>query len=77
MALIKCSECENEVSDKAKSCQKCGGPINPENKITSEQKINDKLESNNINIWMLLLSVVFPLITPLIYQFTKASKRRE
>ena len=27
MALIKCSECEQMVSDKASSCPKCGNPI--------------------------------------------------
>lgn len=27
MALIKCSECGNEVSDKAASCPKCGNPV--------------------------------------------------
>jgi uncharacterized membrane protein YvbJ len=27
MALIKCSECQKEVSDKAKSCPSCGNPI--------------------------------------------------
>lgn len=27
MALIKCNECGNEVSDKAMSCPKCGAPI--------------------------------------------------
>ena len=27
MALIKCPECGNEVSDKALSCPKCGFPI--------------------------------------------------
>lgn len=27
MALIKCTECENEVRDKALSCPKCGAPI--------------------------------------------------
>jgi TM2 domain-containing membrane protein YozV len=26
MALIKCNECGNEVSDKAASCPKCGAP---------------------------------------------------
>ena len=29
MALIKCSECQNEVSDKAKTCPNCGCPITP------------------------------------------------
>lgn len=32
MALIKCSECGNEVSDKASSCPKCGNPIANEKK---------------------------------------------
>ncbi|MFT5234775.1 MAG: putative membrane protein YvbJ [Shewanella sp.] len=27
MALIKCSECNDEVSDKAEACPKCGAPI--------------------------------------------------
>lgn len=27
MALIKCAECGNEVSDKASACPKCGCPI--------------------------------------------------
>lgn len=30
MALIKCSECEKEVSEKAKVCPNCGNPIAPE-----------------------------------------------
>lgn len=31
MALIKCSECGKDVSDKASSCQNCGNPINTTN----------------------------------------------
>ena len=27
MALIKCEECGNEVSDKAAACPKCGAPV--------------------------------------------------
>jgi len=27
MALIKCAECNNEVSDRASSCPKCGAPL--------------------------------------------------
>ena len=30
MALIKCSECGKEVSDKAKACPNCGNPIREE-----------------------------------------------
>jgi hypothetical protein len=27
MALIRCTECGNEVSDRARTCPKCGAPI--------------------------------------------------
>ena len=27
MALIKCKDCDNEVSDSAESCPKCGAPV--------------------------------------------------
>ena len=36
MALIKCSECGNEVSDRAKSCPKCGCPIQTDNTVRIE-----------------------------------------
>lgn len=32
MALIKCKECGDQVSDKAASCPKCGAPIAKKNK---------------------------------------------
>lgn len=31
MALIKCPECGNEVSDQAKTCIHCGAPLNVQN----------------------------------------------
>lgn len=38
MALIKCSECGKEISDKAEACPNCGCPI----------KTSDKTEMNNL-----------------------------
>ncbi len=38
MALINCTECGNEVSDKAFSCPKCGAPIAVD-KIESKQPL--------------------------------------
>ena len=29
MALIRCTECLKDISDKASSCINCGAPINP------------------------------------------------
>lgn len=37
MALIKCPECNSEVSDKAKSCPKCGCPIKEDVNFTQKQ----------------------------------------
>jgi len=31
MALIKCSECGKDISNKASTCPNCGNPINPIN----------------------------------------------
>jgi uncharacterized membrane protein YvbJ len=43
MGLIKCTECNNEVSSKASSCPKCGSPIATDNasssKVTGEAQI--------------------------------------
>ncbi len=40
MALIKCEECNNEVSDKAATCPKCGAPIlNITNNVTDDGRI--------------------------------------
>lgn len=45
MALIKCSECGTEISDKAKQCVKCGAPVAPEAK-----PVDDKVEKA-VSIW--------------------------
>jgi len=38
MALIYCSECGNQVSDKAASCPKCGAPLSGE-AISNQQPL--------------------------------------
>lgn len=38
MALINCNECGNEVSDKAKSCPKCGCPVTIETRYATMEK---------------------------------------
>ncbi|MFA7216724.1 MAG: zinc-ribbon domain-containing protein [Candidatus Paceibacterota bacterium] len=46
MALIKCSECEREISDKAESCPHCGNPMS--SRIES-QVITKKVEIERTN----------------------------
>jgi membrane protein YdbS with pleckstrin-like domain len=52
MALIKCSECGREISDKAASCPSCGNPIKPNDiqpiaELKVEQKQNVIDQSSN------------------------------
>lgn len=61
MALISCSECGAEVSDKAKACPKCGNPINmpPEvNDYVREKKPLDMAKIKKIIIIAVVVVVV-------------------
>ena len=49
MALIKCSECEKEVSDKADSCPNCGNPINQQQAIQEEYLCCPKCGSKELH----------------------------
>ena len=40
MALIKCPECGNDVSDVAKACPKCGFPIATEDNASTNEMLN-------------------------------------
>ena len=42
MALIKCPECELQVSDKALSCPHCGYPMKKESEKKSREKSKTK-----------------------------------
>ena len=44
MALIKCSECGKEISDKANNCPNCGCPID---KI---RDFSEDIEMSNISV---------------------------
>ena len=66
MALIKCTECENDVSDKATACPKCGAPIKIEEKHKVEEPIN-KEESKIVPLQQTKTkSSPWKIITPLI-----------
>jgi hypothetical protein len=44
MALIKCSECNKEISDKAPACPKCGAPVEK----TEYTKVEEKVTTETI-----------------------------
>lgn len=55
MAIIKCRECGNDVSDRAKSCPKCGCPIT---KSLMKRKFNFPI------IRLIVIAVLFFAIAP-------------
>ena len=74
MALIKCPECNNEVSDKALNCPHCGYPLKKNKRLLDQQKdLPDfsKMEvllyrgvKKSLYIWTLIVGpiVVFLLV---------------
>jgi uncharacterized membrane protein YvbJ len=63
MAMIKCPECGNDVSDKAVSCPKCGCPINNEKEIKEEEKERKKEEKQKKDKkTKIICAVLFPIL---------------
>jgi len=68
MALIKCSECGKEVSEKATSCPHCGNPIEQIKIPTQPQKTNSTKRKNEL---LILIALIF--IGVLISQLFKSN----
>ena len=47
MALIKCSECGREISDKAKTCPGCGAPVSIDLQKEAVQPLTPSLDYNS------------------------------
>ena len=70
MALIKCSECGKEISDKAVSCPKCGNPINEKKEKTTNKKVENNTNtfktSNGINNFFIKNKILLIIISTVI-----------
>lgn len=64
MALIKCTECGKEISEKAASCPGCGCPINANEEIAPNVKDKKKKETS-----MCQAGLVFVVISFFIFPF--------
>ena len=53
MALIKCPECEREISDKASSCPNCGCPLS---EMSTTGIVRIKMPNNVVEGWAGLFS---------------------
>ena len=60
MALIKCPECGNQISDKAESCPKCGYELNKkETPTTSDNKVASSfMNKGNIKYILIILAII-------------------
>jgi len=64
MAIIKCPECNNKVSDKANTCPNCAYPINKTSNIIlpSEEREGCFLQTLNIGCLLIVILIAFVLI---------------
>lgn len=58
MALIKCPECNNDVSDLTKTCIHCGFPL----KVKEKKKLSIKIDLKNLSQKNKLLLIIIPVV---------------
>ncbi len=61
MALIQCPECQNQVSDKAPACPKCGAPIGsqPASPVEAAPKRRTSLTTWGLSILVVVGAIMF------------------
>lgn len=57
MALVKCQDCGNDVSNRATACPKCGGPISGAAPLTEQSTVTTQQTSKPYKV-LLMLGVV-------------------
>lgn len=67
MALIKCSECGTQISDKASVCLKCGCPLDiTKQAILDEQKKKNKKIIISIVIALAIIVAIVAVVTGIV-----------
>ncbi len=66
MALIRCPECDHEISENAVSCPHCGNPIN---EVTVSYQTNSQIndESSNKNTTAMIVGFVIQIIGCIVF----------
>lgn len=62
MSLIKCPECNSEISDKANACPKCGKPISTDSQEKPQDSLKTILFAAYFGIGGAILSVIYAII---------------
>lgn len=81
MALIQCPQCNNQISDAAQVCPKCGHPLHPtdnvqNNSSNSEGLSNKKKTNTKVLLWIGAAIVVIVLIVALAQEGNGESSTR-
>lgn len=84
MALIKCSECGHDVSDKATSCPYCGNPIKKDVPLVNNDKAqnyelsssNESEDNNTIIKWCVGIVLTICMIFGIFYSITNTVNRK-
>lgn len=53
MALISCSECRKEISNKAATCPQCGAPVESAEPVVKRTEEESKQEKSSVWKWLL------------------------
>lgn len=61
MALIKCSECQNEISSEATQCPNCG---KPQEKARKEERLKVRSSTQNAGCLAMILAMVLAFFVP-------------
>lgn len=81
MALIKCPECENEISDKAEACPKCGCPIVQESEISESDSTTKPKKAINKKVLTIVIGLIVVIaifvISALIIKSNKEKQKAE
>lgn len=68
MALIKCSECGKEISDKALTCPNCGCPVS---ELTKKEDTVLTKKGKSIKLWLMITGVIIILAFIMIVSFSQ------
>jgi len=75
MALVKCSECGKEVSDKAGACPHCGNPMGDVVKL--RQEVAQTKTNNSILIAIVSIMIILAIIYGLVQVHKNAEAQRK
>jgi len=62
MAIIKCPECNSNVSDKAESCPSCAFPINKKTIIKKEPESKEGCFLQTLNTGCMIIFIIIALL---------------